>query len=143
MSADAATIKAQLKDYALSQSGTRVGRTLGGLLKSDRDRLEFWPGSAVLRHRAVEGLYSGDDEATAIFAAERYAEMRAAIGFLLVEGDGPRAGAWMVLNAAVIDPAGRDALGFYGIALRHTERALWTPTQRSAVAERGVAALAV
>jgi hypothetical protein len=71
--------------------------------------------------------------------------MRACIGFVVVAEYGPMSGAWLTLNGSVIDPAGkgRDALGFFGVELKRTEAALWTSTQRHAVAEGGVSSLAV
>jgi len=135
-------VKNQLSRYARTQAGTRLGRTLGALTRSDKDRLDYWSGSAVFPHTTVERMdIPGSDERVVIAAAERFAEMRAAIGFLLVEdADRPQAGAWLVLNGAVIDPARnrRTALGFLGVALAPGEVARWTPTQPSAVAERDV-----
>jgi hypothetical protein len=145
MSDSSATVEQQLKDYAISQAGSRVGRTIGDLLKSDRDRIQFWPGSSAVQHVGVQGAYAGDEELTTMFAAEKYANMRAAIGYVAIEGYPSQAGAWLVLRDCVIDPAGagRTCLGFLGVELKRTEAALWTPSQRGAVAERGVHGLAV
>jgi hypothetical protein len=139
------SVEQQLIDYASSRAHSRVGRTIGALLRSDRDRLQFWDGGSAVQHLAVQGTYSGDEELCVMFAAERYANMRACIGYVMVDGYGPMPGAWLTLNGSVIDPAGkgRNALGFYGVELGHVERANWTPTQRHAVAERGVSRLAV
>jgi hypothetical protein len=134
-------VKSQLTEFARRQAGTRLGRTLGELSRSDHDRVTFWPGSAVVAHYAAERLDDpGNDEAVCIFAAERFALMRAAIGYVLHEDSDPQAGSWLVLNDAVVYPPRqrRYPVGFLGIALRPTEAALWTPTQPGSVARRGV-----
>jgi hypothetical protein len=131
-------VKHQLTAYAQAQAGSRIGRTLAALTRSDRDRLNFWAGPAVAHH-TVEGMdRPGDEEAAAIAAAGRFGELRAAIGFVLCEGSQPTMSAWVDLNGALIDPARsrRTLLGCLGVALRHTERSNWTPTQRHRVAER-------
>jgi hypothetical protein len=145
MSDSSATVEQELIDYASSRANSRLGQTIGALLRSDRDRLQFWDGSSTVQHFAVQSAYNGDEELTVMYAAERYANMRACIGYVMVEGHGPIPGAWLTLNGSVIDPAGkgRDALGFFGVELGHVERSNWTPTQRHAVAERGVSRLAV
>lgn len=139
------TVELELREYAKTQAGTRVGRTIGALLRTDRDRLTYWDGSAAVQHLVVQGTYSGDEELCVMFAVDRYLHMRACIGFVMVADYGPMSGAWLTLNGSVIDPAGkgRDALGYYGVELKRTEAALWTPAQRHAVAERDVSRLAV
>jgi hypothetical protein len=145
MSDSSATVEQQLIDYAATQASSRLGRTIGALLRSDRDRLQFWDGSSTVQHFAVQSAYNGDEELTVMYAAERYVNMRACIGFVAIDGYPTQAGAWLTLNDSVIDPAGRgrDALGFYGVQLKATEAALWTPTHRDQVAVRGVHGLAV
>jgi len=132
-------VKTELMEYAKSQAGTRLGRTLGALTRSDRDRLTYWSGSLVVPHAVIERMdIPGSDEAVVISAAGRFAELRACIGFVVCENAQPTASAWLVLNGAVIDPARsrRTLLGCYGVELRASEAANWTPTQPSAVAER-------
>lgn len=136
---DMSDVKIELVEYAKSQAGTRLGRTIAALTRSDKDRIEFWPGSAVFPHATVERMDEpGDLEAVVIAAAGRFGELRAAIGFVMCEDAQPTASAWLVLNGVVIDPARnrRALLGCYGVELRESERSNWTPSQPSAVAER-------
>jgi hypothetical protein len=134
-------VKTQLTEYARSQAGTRIGRTLGALTRSDRDRLDFWTGPAVA-HGLVEAMdRPGQEEGVVIAATARFGELRAAIGFVLSEGVPATTGAWLVLNGgAIIDPARsrRTLLGCLGVALTPGEVARWTPSQPSRVAERDV-----
>jgi hypothetical protein len=142
------TVELELREYAKAHAGSRAGRTIGALRRTDRDRLpQFWDGSAVVDRQAIQNLYDGDEEKTVFFAVERFHELRAAIGFVMVEGYGPMSAAWLVVNgAAVIDVArnGRDLTGLLGLELRTVEASLWTPTNRAEVANvRGVAGFTV
>lgn len=138
-------VEAALRNYAATQGSTRVGGTIAALLRTDRDRLTYWPGPSV-QNLTVQGNYQGDEEMTVFYAAEKYASMRAAIGWVAIDGFPSQSGAWLVVNGgAVIDPAGagRDALGFLGVELGMVEASRWTPTQRGEVAVRGVAGFAL
>jgi hypothetical protein len=139
------TVETELRDFAASRSLSRVGKTIAALLRSDSGRLQFWDGSSTVQHVAVQNTYNGDEELTTMYAAERYANMRACVGWIAIDGYPMQSGAWLTLNGSVIDPAGagRDALGFLGVQLKATEAALWTPTQRHAVAESRVSGFAL
>lgn len=131
------TVERDLRDFAKSQSGTRVSRTIAALRRSDRDRVpKFWPASAAVQHVGVQGSYQGDEELCVFTAAGKYQAMRAVLGWVWVEDFGPMAGAWLTLRECVVDPAGagRDVLGFYGFELRMVEAARWTTRQRIEVA---------
>jgi hypothetical protein len=131
------TVEQELREYAKTQGGTRIAKTIAALRRSDRDRVpQFWPGSAAVQHVGVWNAYKGDEELTAMFSAEKYAAMRAVLGWVAIDGYPMQAGAWLVLNGSVVDPAGagRDCLGFLGLELRAVEAARWTPTNRAEVA---------
>jgi len=83
-------VKTELMTYAQSQADSRTGRTLASLTRSDRSRLHYWPGLAVFPHATVERMDEpGDLEAVVIAAAERFAEMRACVGFVVCEDSQP------------------------------------------------------
>jgi hypothetical protein len=139
------TVETELREFAESRSLSRVGKTIAALMRSDSARLQFWDGSSTVQHVAVQNTYNGDEETCVFYAAERYAAMRACVGYVAIEGHPIQSGAWLTLNGAVIDPAGagRDCAGFLGVELGTVEASLWTPTQRHAVAESRVSGFAL
>jgi hypothetical protein len=146
MSNSNATVETELREFAASRAMSSVGQTITALLRTDRDRLKFWPGSAAVASPAIQKLYADDGEQVVFSAVERYHEMRAGLGFVMDADNGPSPGAWLVVNGgAVIDPAGnvRTASGFFGVELAMVEASRWTPTQRSEVGRRGVSGLAL
>jgi hypothetical protein len=144
--ATSTTVETELREFAESRAMSSIGQTITALLRTDRNRLKFWPASAAVAAPAVQKLYAGDEEQTVFFAVERYHEMRAGLGFVMDSDKGPTPGAWLVVNGdAVIDPAGnvRTAAGYFGVELTMVEASRWTPTQRSEVGRRGVSGLAL
>src|ERR1700743_1347003 len=149
---EGAEVEQELREYAKEQGGSAVGMTIGGLLRTDRDRLRYWSGRSILQNLAVQKTFDGDEERCVIEAAERFSELRPAIGFLLAEsvdvdcGYYFQSGAWLVVHGgAVSAPAGnrRSVAGLLGVELTATEAARWTPTHRHEVARRGVLSLAL
>lgn len=111
--------------------------TIKALLRHDRDRLRFWPGSASVDHYLIQRAYRpGETERCVFEAAEQFAELRPCVGFAIEDGYRPEGTAWLTVRGSTIDPAGdsREPSGFLGVELTPGEAARWTPTQPGQVA---------
>jgi hypothetical protein len=135
-------VQAALVRHYEREFSSPLGITLRALGRSDRDRLTFWDGNLIVDDFHVQRKYiDGEDQRVVIEAAQLDGTLTPCIGYLYVSDSRPIEGAWL-LNADgnVIDPARRlrQVEGLYGIALRATEAANWTPETPHAVAERPV-----
>jgi hypothetical protein len=141
-------IEAALRRHAERETHSQLGITLQALVRSDASRLQFWDGSLTIDNFHVQGKYvDGEIERVVIEAAQRDATLTPCIGYALTDSQQrPERSAWLLdLEGNIVDPARRlrDVRGFFGLALRATEAANWTPTQPHAIAEGNVSGLQV
>jgi hypothetical protein len=140
-------VEASLRRHFERERDSQLGFTLRALLRSDASRLQFWDGSLTIANEHVESkCIAGNEERVAIEAARRDPTLTACVGYVLIDSQQrPEPGAWLIQEGNIVDPARglREAAAFLGLALRATERELWTPTHPHAIAERDVARLAV
>lgn len=137
-------VQAALRRHFAREVHTPRGIALGALIRSDRDRLQFWDGCLVVGDPYIERKFvDGETERVVIEAAQSDPTLRAAIGYVVTPGHRPEEAAWLIRDGKLIDPARRirrdnRAQGYLGVELRDTEAANWTPAQPHAVGERDV-----
>ncbi|HVX33284.1 MAG TPA: hypothetical protein VHA80_09105 [Solirubrobacterales bacterium] len=125
------SVQAALVRHFEREVGSQLGMTLRALTRSDRDRLTFWDGDRIVDDFHVQRKYiDGRDQQVVIEAAQLDGTLTPCVGYLYVPNSRPVEGAWLLTaDGDVIDPARRlrQVEGLYGIALRATEAANWTP----------------
>lgn len=139
-------VEAALRRHFEREAHSQLGVTLRTLTRSDAARVTFWDGSLTVDNFHVQRKHvEGEAERVVIEAAQLDATLTPCIGYVLSDSQHrPEASAWLLdQDGNVIDPSRRlrDVLGYFGIALRATEAANWTPTQPHAVAEGNVSGL--
>lgn len=128
-------------------SGSQFALTLTALLRSDRDRLEFFDGDRIVVHEEAERRWAHEEhERVCVEIASADPILTACLGFSVEEGCRPQEDAWLIdADNHVIDVARerRLAVGFLGVRLRAGEVASWSPHQHHAVASGNVTRLKV
>ncbi|HEX4669234.1 MAG TPA: hypothetical protein VH275_04585 [Solirubrobacterales bacterium] len=136
-------VQAALHRHFAREVAAPRGVALGALIRSDRDRLQFWDGCQVVGDTHVERKFVvGESERVVIEAAKLDPTLSAVLGYVVTPKHRPEEAAWLIRDGKVIDPARRirrdnRAQGYLGVQLRATEVVNWTPTHPLAVAERG------
>jgi hypothetical protein len=140
-------VEAALRRHFEREAQSQLGVTLRALTSSDADRLTFWDGTrGIGDHRVQQRYIESEAERVVIEAAQRDGTLTPCIGYALTDIQyRPEESAWLLdREGNIIDPAYlRDVLGYFGVALRATEAANWTPTQPDRVTEGNVSRLAV
>jgi hypothetical protein len=138
-------VTAALVRHFHREAHSPLGIALTQLSRSDRDRLQFFDGSRIVRDAVVERKYvDGESERVVIEAALSDPTLRACLGYVSIAGRCPEEFAWLLdADDGIVDPAWSQHRhltidGFYGVALRATETANWLPGdhQRHVVSER-------
>ena len=142
-------VEAALRRHFEREAHSQLGVTLQTLIRSDGSRLQFWDGNVTVDDFHIQRRYiEGEVERVVIEAAQLDATLTPCIGYVLTDlQHRPDPSAWLLNQEGnIIDPAHRvrrEGLGYFGVALRATEAANWTPHQPHAVAESAVSRLAV
>lgn len=138
-------VQAALSRHFAREVHSPLGIALGALIRSDRERLQFFDPMLITRNSLIERKYvDGEAERVVIETAQNDPTLRACLGYVSFAKRRPEEFAWLLTeDGEVIDPAWSQhrhltVQGFYGVALRNIECANWLPGQRHAVAERDV-----
>jgi hypothetical protein len=140
-------VEAALRRHVEREAQSLLGVTLQSLVRSDASRLTFWDGNLIVDDFHVQRRYvEGEADRVVIESAQLDAALTPCIGYVLTDlQHRPEQSAWLLdREGNIIDPVRRvrrDGLGYFGVALRATEAANWTPSQPHAVAEGNVSGL--
>jgi hypothetical protein len=134
------SVLAALTRHYEREFSSQLGMTLRALQRSDRDRLEYFDGNRIVDNFDVQRRYFvGADQQVVMEAAQRDGTLTPCIGYLFVPDSRPVEGAWLLTaDGHIVDPARglRQVQGFFGIALKRSEVANWTPETPHGVTER-------